>query len=82
MSFGVPVVCADTSSLPEIAGKAAIYFSPDNQQSLITALNKAKDLTAIHRQKLISAGLVQSQKFSWQVTAEKTIKVYESVLNK
>lgn len=74
MSLGLPVVTTNISSLPEVVGEAALLVSPDSIDQLSAAL--ASVLTDQNlRQRLIQAGLVQSQKFSWQNTASVTLGV-------
>jgi glycosyltransferase involved in cell wall biosynthesis len=78
MSCGTPVVCSNRSSLPEIAGEAAILVNPYNINSIATGLKRAinnKDL----RKKLIEKGLGQARKFSWEKVAKETYEVYKKV---
>lgn len=80
MALKCPVVVSDVSSLPEIAGKAAVYVKPDDPASIAKGL-----LTAVRQRNLIqgrarvSAGLAQIKKFSWEKAAEKTLRVLEEV---
>jgi len=76
---GCPLVCSNTSSLPEIAGKAAEYFDPDSEASIESAVRKVLDSTEL-REAMIGRGKEQLKKFSWEKTAEQTLKVYESVV--
>ena len=78
---GTPVFSANTSSLPEVGGSAAVYFNPKNINSICQALTKAYSLTHSQRQSLIKKGLDQTKKFSWAKTAQQTIQVYQSVFN-
>ncbi|WP_028845360.1 glycosyltransferase family 4 protein [Thermodesulfovibrio thiophilus] len=74
-----PLVCSNTSSLPEIAGNGAIYFDPYNEESIKNAIDsilKDEELRNI----LISKGTEQLKKFSWRKTALQTKKIYESIL--
>jgi glycosyltransferase involved in cell wall biosynthesis len=64
MACGCPVITCPNSSIPEVAGNAALYISGTDADELTTAL--AKVLEPEVRSQLISAGLVQAQKFSWQ----------------
>lgn len=75
-----PVICAKTSSLPEVAGDAAIYFDPKNQQSLIKSLETALSLNATQYQTLVKKSINQLKKFSWEKTARQTVDVYQKVL--
>ncbi len=80
MACGTPVTCSDTSSLPEIAGEAALHFAPDSVESLTHALHRLlsdTDLRAALRQR----GFEQAAKFSWDQVAAETGAVYDAVLN-
>lgn len=71
----VPVVCSQTSSLPEVAGKAAVFIDPTSEISIAQGISTAIS----QRSKLISAGLKQLTHFSWENTAKKTLEVYKSL---
>lgn len=73
--LGVPVVTANVSSMPEVAGKAAVLVDPLKVDAIAQGMKKAIQ----EKKTLIKAGLRQTQKFSWQKTAQKTLKVYEKV---
>ncbi len=73
--FKVPVACSNTSSLPEVAGDAAVYFDPYNIDQMSKAISQA---IANHDQ-LITAGTKQLSKFSWEKTASQTLEVYKSL---
>lgn len=81
MASGVPIVCSNTSSLPEIAGEAAVYVDPENTEDIKNAIE-----TVIADQKLrdelSKKGILQAKKFSWQKTAEETLNVYRKLYNK
>ena len=74
MSCGTPVVCGRNSSLPEIAGEAAIFADVINPQDLAQKIIMAK------KGELVAKGLVQAKKFSWEKTARESYKIYEKVL--
>jgi glycosyltransferase involved in cell wall biosynthesis len=75
MSSGVPVVTSNVSSLPEVAGDAAILIDPESEEGIATGISKAIHDTVILRKR----GLLQAAKFTWENTAEKTIRIYESL---
>lgn len=79
MVCGCPVVCSDTSSLPEVVGDAAFLLSPYEPDAWATAiknlLNDAEALDAMRQR-----GLAQARKFSWDEAARQTMDVYTSVL--
>ena len=76
---GVPVITSDCSSMPEVAGEAALYVDPYSIESIAQAMVKVcGDVKT--RERLIKAGFSRAQEFSWQKTAAKTIEVYKKLL--
>jgi glycosyltransferase involved in cell wall biosynthesis len=78
MACGVPVVCSNVSSLPEVGGSAVCYAAPDQPEetaSVLTHLLGNSQLQAQCRQ----AGLQRAQSFSWVQTAQQTLSVYRQV---
>ncbi len=65
-----PVITSNVTSMPEIAGNAAVLIDPFSITSIAEALKKVASDTDF-RQKLIVAGQEQRKKFSWEQTAEK-----------
>ena len=78
MTLGTPVVCANTSSLPEVAGDAALLIEPEKPGELAEAIYKIID-SSILRELLIERGYKQAAKFSWAATAQKTIEAYSAI---
>jgi glycosyltransferase involved in cell wall biosynthesis len=79
MQFGVPIVCSESSSLPELVGAAAIMFDPHNVNSIAAALRTVlSDRTT--RTTLIQKGFAQVGKFSAAEMANKTLDVYRQTL--
>ena len=77
MACGTPVVCARATSLPEVAGDAAILVDPDDPDELADALATVICDAAVHRS-MIEAGLERAAQFSWTDAARKLLAVYES----
>ena len=75
------VACSQTSSLPEVAGNAAILFDPLSYESIRDALENLIQHSDLRKQ-LIELGAIRTQEFSWSKTSEQTKKVYESVIRK
>ena len=74
--YECPVVCSKTSSLPEVAGSGAMYFDPQNIESISYALETV--LYSVEKQKkLIKEGTNQLKKFSWKKTSQKTLDFYK-----
>jgi glycosyltransferase involved in cell wall biosynthesis len=78
MACGTPVVCSNTSSLPEVAGQAALTIDPRRPQELAQALQRVLEDAAL-RAELKGKGLAQAARFSWERAARETLRVYESV---
>lgn len=79
MSHGIPVVTAGTSSMPEVAGEAAVLVDPYDLEAITDALQRTITDTAL-RDALITRGYEQVKKFSWQQSAEKLLQIYDDVL--
>ncbi len=78
MACGTPVVCSNVSSLPEVAGEAALMVAPNDVRGFCEAITRT--LTdAVLRQELIGRGFRQAARFTWEKTAQQTLAVYEQV---
>lgn len=76
MHLGCPVVCYDNSSLPEVAGDAAILVKTG--ESLAPAIKRILDDPKL-RAELTQKGKNQAKGFTWGKTAEQTLKILEEV---
>lgn len=79
MTLGAPVVTSNVSSLPEVAGDAALYADPHAPCELAEQIWRLID-SSLLRQELIARGHAQAAQFSWHRTAEETLKAYRSLL--
>lgn len=79
MASGVPVVCSNSSSLPEVIGDAGLMSDPDDVVTLTELLLQASEDES-WRQSAINKGLIRSAQFSWYKCAEQTISVYQKVM--
>lgn len=79
MASGVPVICSNTTAFPEIVGNAAILVRPDDVEQLAQAVKMALGDPS-QRKKMIEAGLEQSQGFTWENAARRTLDGYEVAL--
>jgi glycosyltransferase involved in cell wall biosynthesis len=77
-ALGVPVVTSDTSSMPEVAGEAALYCNPHDPLSITRAIERLLDRRTAAR--LVRAGRERVARFTWQRTAEAMCEVYERCL--
>jgi glycosyltransferase involved in cell wall biosynthesis len=78
MACGTPVVVGDVSSLPEVAGDAAMRIDPHDVDALKAALLSLV-LDGNLRAKLIEAGFAQARKFTWERAARALLDAYASV---
>jgi len=78
-SCGVPVITSNCSSMPEVAGDAALYVDPYDTSSIAKAIVKITNNTET-REKLINLGLQRLRNFNWRKTAEQTLEVYKKLL--
>lgn len=78
-SCGCPVIASNSSSLPEIGQEGAIYFNPMSRESIISAVETIL-FNEKNREDLIRKGYDRLKLFSWENTAHKTKKIYESLL--
>jgi glycosyltransferase involved in cell wall biosynthesis len=74
MVYGIPSIAARSSSLPEIGGDAALYFSPRDSHALEAQMERALTDPALRTQ-LSAAGVARAAQFRWDVAAEQTLAV-------
>ena len=80
MACGTPVICSNVSSLPEVAGSAALQVDPRDTDALAAAMDRVLGDAAL-RQSMRREGLAQAGRFSWTRTAQQTLAAYRRVLN-
>lgn len=76
LACGVPVIVSNTSSLPEVVGRAAIVVDCQNEKIIAETIKKAI-LNEKIVQKLKLRSKIQIKKFSWEKAARETLKVFE-----
>lgn len=76
---GCPLACSNSSSMPEIADDAALYFDPNSEESILAAIRRLIANNAL-RINLLENARERLKYFSWDKTAKKTKSVYESIL--
>lgn len=80
MACGTPVLTSTVSSLPEVAGNAALTIPPDDIAAIAEGLERL--LTEEHlRQTLVSRGLERAQTFTWERAAAQLLEVYDQLLS-
>lgn len=75
-----PVCLSNTSSLPEVAGDAGVYFDPNDQESILSAMEKVI-YDADFSKKIIAKGSNRLNNFSWKYCGEQTINSYQKTLS-
>ncbi len=78
MSCNCPVICSNTSSLPEVAGEAANFFDPYDVDSITDALEKVL-YSSERKKKLIELGQERVKLFSWEASAQQHTLIYKSL---
>ncbi len=81
MRCGVPVITSTVSSLPEVAGEAAVTIDPDDHDRLANAIWKITEVEPERMEFFRERGLKHAQRFHWAKTALQTARVYARVLN-
>jgi glycosyltransferase involved in cell wall biosynthesis len=79
MERGLPVACSDRSSLPEVAGDAALLFDPESTPAIAAAIRRLLGDAEL-RERLAQAGRLRAAGFTWERTARETFAAYERAL--
>lgn len=79
MACGTPVVAANNSSIPEIAGDAAVLVDAEDCASIASGMARLLTDDSLQR-KLVDKGLGRAATFSWERCARETVTVYEKAL--
>ena len=75
MARGVPVACSNASSLPEVAGEAALMFDPHDERAIAGALERLLS-DRPEAERLRARGLERAHEFTWERTARMTLESY------
>jgi glycosyltransferase involved in cell wall biosynthesis len=79
MACGIPVVCSNAASLPEVVGEAALSFSPYDEDEMIKSVEAA--LTDKNmRDSLVQKGLKRTEKFGWNKSAVKVFDNFKRII--
>jgi glycosyltransferase involved in cell wall biosynthesis len=78
MACGVPVVCSNASSLPEVVGDAGLLVPPDDSRAWVEALDRVLSNPGL-RLELRGRGLARARQFTWEAAARQTLAVYQRV---
>jgi glycosyltransferase involved in cell wall biosynthesis len=78
MRCAAPIVCSNRTSLPEVAGDAALFVDPLSVDQIADALLEVLSNSDL-KSRLAAAGKARAAAFSWQETARRTVKIYQEV---
>lgn len=78
-AVGTPVVISNMGSLPEVGGDAAVYIDPHDPDTITTGITKILKMSQKEYNNLVQKGYHQLSRFSWDKTAEDTMKVFNSI---
>lgn len=81
MKMGTPVITSSVTSMPEVAGEAALLVNPDSQEDIAMSLQKIVDNPAL-RIDLKRKGLSRYKDFSWEKSADTIYQALKSVVDK
>jgi glycosyltransferase involved in cell wall biosynthesis len=81
MARGVPVACARASSLPEVAGEAALMFDPYDPRAIAGAIETLLSLDDDARARTRALGIARAAQFTWERTARATLDSYARALS-
>jgi glycosyltransferase involved in cell wall biosynthesis len=81
MARGVPVACSNASSLPEVAGEAALLFDPRRPTQIAAALARLLTDAAL-RERLSELGRARVRQFTWERSARLTLESYARALGR
>ena len=79
MGCGCPVVCANTSSLPEVVGDAALMIDPYDSAAIADAMARVLTTPAL-REDLQRRGLLRARGFSWERSIQRVREIYDEVM--
>jgi glycosyltransferase involved in cell wall biosynthesis len=80
MARGVPVACANASSLPEVAGDAALLFDPREEAQIASAIERLLEEPQL-AERLRALGRERAASFTWERTARLTLESYAAALS-
>lgn len=78
MAVGCPVICSNSSSLPEVVGDAAETFDPLDDEAMLAAMEKVLGSSS-RRNALIEAGRARYTLFTWEKCARETEDIYRKL---
>ena len=74
-----PVICSNTSSLPEVGGESVVYFNPENIEEMSYKISETL-MSDDKIKNLKIKGKERVKNFTWFNCAEETVKLYKSLI--
>lgn len=81
MAYGVVCIAADNAPLPEFFAETALYYDPGNGEMLAARIEEVFSWEEAIRAKVSAGAIERSQKFNWDISAKKTLDLFELVLH-
>jgi glycosyltransferase involved in cell wall biosynthesis len=78
MACGLPVIVSNTTSMPEVVGDAGLYVEPDDVEQIAHCIDKVLSDETL-RNNMIKKGLARAKMFSWEKTAQETLRLYQKL---
>ncbi|MEM7181973.1 MAG: glycosyltransferase family 1 protein [Spirochaetota bacterium] len=79
MKSACPIVASNTSSIPEVAGDAALLVNPDEEEEALMAIEQVLNDNVL-QEDLVKKGLERGKLFNWQKAAKQQIKFYQKLI--
>ncbi|MEO5967623.1 MAG: glycosyltransferase family 1 protein [Ferruginibacter sp.] len=79
MACGVPIICSNTSAMPEVAGSGACFINPENPEEIAATILEVLENEGF-RKTLIEYGIKRASMFSWGKTASEMLSLYKEIL--
>lgn len=79
MKAGVPVITSNTTAMPEVAADAALLINPEDIDDMASAMSKLFNNKTL-KDELVQKGKKQTNKYSWEITVNEYIALYEKVI--
>jgi len=76
---GCPVITSNRTSMPEIAGDAALFIDPEQEDDILKAMYKIYESHKL-RKELINKGFKRIKKFNWEITVQQIAQLFKSIL--
>jgi glycosyltransferase involved in cell wall biosynthesis len=79
MASGTPVICSNTTSIPEVAGKHAYFADPNNIYEMSKAMFIIANLSSTERDNIANSALISSHRFSEKIVGDKILEFWQKL---